>query len=250
MVRSDNGTEFMVLLSYFKKLGIVHQTSCVNTPQQNGRVERKHMHILNVARAILFQANLPVKFWGEAILTAAYLINRTPSSVLNGRSPYEVLHGAKPDYKSLRVFGSACYVHKASRDKDKFGPRSRLCVFVGYPFGKKGWKVFDIDRNQFFVSRDVVFREDLFPYADPQPAPPVSPPVASSATKTGFSHCQAKGGAMMLQRTLLNKKQGTMFLWLRRTLLLLQSHHVLQNHFLLQNHLLLQIPLHRKLILR
>ena len=104
--------------SYFKDLGIIHQTSCVNTPQQNGRVERKHRHILNVSRALLFQTNLPVKFCGEAVLTAAYLINRTPSSVFNGRSPYEILHGVKPDYKALRVFGSTCYVHRASRDKD------------------------------------------------------------------------------------------------------------------------------------
>lgn len=180
MVRSDNGTEFLVLSSYFKDKGIVHQTSCVNTPQQNGRVERKHRHILNVARALLFQASLPVTFWGEAVLTAAYLINRTPSSVLNGSTPYEVLNGVKPDYKVLKVFGSACYVHRASRDKDKFGPRSRLCVFVGYPFGKKGWKVYDMESNEFFVSRDVVFREDLFPFADPKPA--VSPTVVDSVS--------------------------------------------------------------------
>nr|AAD19784.1 putative retroelement pol polyprotein [Arabidopsis thaliana] len=165
MVRSDNGTEFMCLSSYFRENGIIHQTSCVGTPQQNGRVERKHRHILNVARALLFQASLPIKFWGESILTAAYLINRTPSSILSGRTPYEVLHGSKPVYSQLRVFGSACYVHRVTRDKDKFGQRSRSCIFVGYPFGKKGWKVYDIERNEFLVSRDVIFREEVFPYA-------------------------------------------------------------------------------------
>ncbi|XP_056848842.1 uncharacterized protein LOC130498986 [Raphanus sativus] len=64
-VRSDNGTEFMCLSEFFQDKGIVHQTSCVDTPQQNGRVERKHRHILNVARALLFQSRLPVKFWGR-----------------------------------------------------------------------------------------------------------------------------------------------------------------------------------------
>lgn len=92
IVRSDNGTEFMCLSAHFRALGIIHQNSCVATPQQNGRVERKHRHILNVARALLFQASLPIEFWGEAILTASYLINRTPSKLHQGRTPYELLH--------------------------------------------------------------------------------------------------------------------------------------------------------------
>ena len=165
-VRSDNGSEFMCLSSFFREKGIIHQTSCVATPQQNGRVERKHRHILNVARALLFQAGLPVKFWGEAISTATHLINLTPSKILHGLTPHEVLFGRKPSYEQLRVFGSSCYVHRNARDKDKFGARSRHCVFVGYPFGKKGWKVYDMERNEFFVSRDVVFQEDKFPMAE------------------------------------------------------------------------------------
>ena len=55
---------------------------------------------------------------GEAVLTASYLIDRTPSTLHNGSSPYEILHGCKPNYDQLRVFGSACYVHCVSRDKD------------------------------------------------------------------------------------------------------------------------------------
>lgn len=55
-------------------------------------------------------------------------------------------------------------MHGVTRDKSKFGERSRFCVFVGYPFGKKGWRVFDIERNEFLVSRDVI-RVDVFPFA-------------------------------------------------------------------------------------
>ena len=148
---------------FYTDSGILHQTSCVFTPQQNGRVERKHRHILNVARALRFQADLPLEFWGECVLTAAYLINRTPTQVLENRTPYELLFGKPPSYAAVRNFGCLCYIK--SRTSDKFASRSRKCVFVGYPFGKKGWKVFDLKTHEFIVSRDVVFCEDIFPFS-------------------------------------------------------------------------------------
>lgn len=65
-VRSDNETEFIKrqLQDHFLKEVILHETSCVDTPQQNGRVERRNRHLLNVARALLFQASLSVYFFG------------------------------------------------------------------------------------------------------------------------------------------------------------------------------------------
>ena len=79
-MRSDNGLEFTSkpMQRFYHDHGILRQSSCVETPQQNGRLERKHRHILNVARALIFQANLPKKFWGECALAAVHLINRTP----------------------------------------------------------------------------------------------------------------------------------------------------------------------------
>ncbi|XP_010473846.1 PREDICTED: uncharacterized protein LOC104753269 [Camelina sativa] len=141
-IHSDNGSEFVCLRDFFKSLGIIHETSCVGTPQQNGRAERKHRHILKIARAL-----------------------RTPSSVLQGSTPYERLYKAKPSYAHLRVFGSLCYAHDQSHKGDKFASRSRRCVFMGYPYGKKGWRLYDLEKAQFFVSRDVVFSETEFPYA-------------------------------------------------------------------------------------
>ena len=82
-VRSDNSTEFNFLRPYFVKQGIIFETSYVKTPQQNGRGERKHQHILNVARAFRFQANLPLKFWGGCVKATCLLINRTRTLVLD-----------------------------------------------------------------------------------------------------------------------------------------------------------------------
>ncbi|GKC51331.1 ribonuclease H-like domain-containing protein [Tanacetum coccineum] len=65
-------------------MGIVHQTTCAYTPQQNGIAERKHGHLLNFARSLMFQGQIPLMFWSESILTTVYLLNRLPFSVLSG----------------------------------------------------------------------------------------------------------------------------------------------------------------------
>ncbi|GJS73693.1 putative RNA-directed DNA polymerase [Tanacetum coccineum] len=94
IVRSDNETEFVNhhLSNFFKDLGIIHQNSCAYTPQQNGVAERKHRHLLNVARSLMFQGGIPLSMWPECILTAIYPINRLPSSVLSGVSPYVLVY--------------------------------------------------------------------------------------------------------------------------------------------------------------
>ncbi|GER36812.1 F-box family protein [Striga asiatica] len=109
-------------------------------------------------------SHLSIEFWGHCVLAAGYLINRTPTLLLSGKTPYELLYGKPPNYAHLRVFGCLCYVHNQNRDCDKFGSRSRRCVFVGYSSGQKGWCVYDLDSRTFLVSRDVKFCESEFPY--------------------------------------------------------------------------------------
>ena len=89
------------MLPYFSELGIIFQSSCVGTPQLNDRVERKHLHILNVDRALIFQGNLPKSFWGECILGAVYLIDHTPSSLLQNKTPFEILCRKTPPLDHL-----------------------------------------------------------------------------------------------------------------------------------------------------
>lgn len=165
-VRSDNGLEFShaILLSYYANNGIEVQTSCVYTPQQNGVTERKHRHILEVARALRFHASLPLMFWGECILTAVYLINRMPITFLHNKTPYELLMGVVPVYSHLRVFDCLCYGYTYHGSRDKFAPRSTPGVFLGYPHSQKGYKIFDLSSRKVYVSRDVSFYKTVFPF--------------------------------------------------------------------------------------
>ncbi|GKV43433.1 hypothetical protein SLEP1_g50721 [Rubroshorea leprosula] len=169
-MRSDNGKEFTegLVKDFCQKKGILQQTSCVNTPQQNGVVERKHRHLLEVARALCFQANLPLKFWGECILTATYLINLTPTPVLFGLTPFEKFFQKAPCYDHLKIFGCLCYAHNHSKNRTKFDSRASKCVFIGYPFGKRGYRLYDLETNEIFISRDVIFHEEIFPYKTPK----------------------------------------------------------------------------------
>ncbi|KAE9586232.1 putative RNA-directed DNA polymerase [Lupinus albus] len=162
-IRSDNGKEFF-LHDFYSKRGITHQTSCVETPQQNAIVERKHQHILGVARAIIFQSHLPKCFCNYVISHAIHLINRQLIVILSNHSPYEELYQKLPNIKHLRVFGCLCFASTFVSHRSKLDPRSRKCVFLGFKLGTKGYILLDIITNEILISRNVLFYEHILPF--------------------------------------------------------------------------------------
>ncbi|KAK4389825.1 Retrovirus-related Pol polyprotein from transposon RE2 [Sesamum angolense] len=166
VLRSDNGTEFTNThcQSLFQSLGILHHRSCPHTPQQNSVVERKHRHILNVARALKFQANLQSKYWGESIHATTYLINTAHinSTMEIDKLPYN--HHKPPFYANLKVFGCLYFASNTSPSKQKCDARAHKCVFLGCSQTHKAYKVVNLDTNLSFYSREVNFHEDIFPF--------------------------------------------------------------------------------------
>jgi len=135
MIRSDNALEFQLApcTQFFADLGIIHQTSCVDRPQQKGRVERKHRNVLEMARALRFQASLSLQYWGDCVLSATHMINRFPTSVCGYKTPYELLFNKAPNYNHLKVLGCSAFASNPCRHADKFQPQGCSSCVSGIP---------------------------------------------------------------------------------------------------------------------
>ncbi|RVW89009.1 Retrovirus-related Pol polyprotein from transposon TNT 1-94 [Vitis vinifera] len=132
----------MTIGEFLAQEGIVHLSSCVDTPQQNGIAERKNKHLLEVARSLMFSMNVPKLFWGQAVLTAAYLINRMPSRVLKFQTPCQTLLKSFPTTRLIstvppKIFGCSVFVHINQQHRSKLDPRSLKCIFLGYSSNQK-----------------------------------------------------------------------------------------------------------------
>lgn len=96
------------------------------------------------------------------IACTSILINRKPTSLLCNKSPHEVIYNSIPSYDHLHVFGSLCFAFTFSHNRSKFDARAKKCIFLGYPLGTKGYKLFDLESNTIFASRDVAFTSLFF----------------------------------------------------------------------------------------
>jgi hypothetical protein len=111
---------------------------------------------MELVKALRFQSQLPLKFWGYCILTATHIINILPSRLLSGISPFEKLYGKQPNYNDLRVFGCLAWVFN-NTPKNKFDSKCIKGVFVGYPFRQKGYEVYDLETRKIITSRHIKF---------------------------------------------------------------------------------------------
>ncbi|CAA7029216.1 unnamed protein product [Microthlaspi erraticum] len=158
-LRTDNGLEFCnnAFDEFCRENGITRHRTCTYTPQQNGVVERMNRTIMEKVRCLLSESGLKEAFWADAAATSVYIINRSPSSTIGFKCPEEIWLGKQPGYKHMKKFGSVAYVHI---DQGKLKPRAVKGIFIGYPTGTKGYKVWLLEGGKYVVSRNVKFHEE------------------------------------------------------------------------------------------
>ncbi|KAK8600839.1 hypothetical protein V6N12_050687 [Hibiscus sabdariffa] len=158
-LRSDRGGEYLSqdFDELLKECGIVSQLTPPGTPQWNGVSERRNRTLLDMVRSMMSHTDLPTSFWGYALETAAFTLNRVPSKSVQ-KTPHEMWTGRRPNMSFMKIWGCKAYVkHQMST---KLEPKSEKCTFVGYPKETKGYYFYN--ENKVFVARTGVFLEKEF----------------------------------------------------------------------------------------
>ncbi|KAJ0611968.1 putative RNA-directed DNA polymerase [Helianthus annuus] len=170
ILRSDNGSEFVnnSMKQFFQEKGMIHQTSCTHTPEQNGVVERKNRILLEITRALLIESQVPKSFWPEAVATATYIINRLPTYPLKLKIHFQTLSEFTKIPPALtlkpRVFGFSVFVHIPKTEHNKLGPCAEKCVFLGYGVNQKEYRCYNPNRRHMFTTMNCTFLETEYFY--------------------------------------------------------------------------------------
>ena len=125
---SENGGEYVnqQFQTYFNSHGMLHETSCSQTPQQNGTTEMNNRHILETARALLINAHVPNRYWSDVAAISMRLLNRMPTKVLQFQTLFKVLsdHVSLPNVLMIppQIFGCVGFVHIHKNQRTKLDP--------------------------------------------------------------------------------------------------------------------------------
>ncbi|KAK2426061.1 putative mitochondrial protein [Trifolium repens] len=193
ILRSDGGGEYnsTAFRNFCTSEGIMHEITAPYTPQHNGLCERRNRTIMDMTRCMLKEKQLPNEFWGEAVTTAYYVLNRCPTKRLD-KVPETIWNGSTPSVKHLRVFGSLCYRHIPDQRRKKLDDKSEALILVGYHTAGS-YKLYNPITKKLIASRDVTVNEKdqwdwtnnsstsqsvlpfIFHDEDAEPVPPVNP---------------------------------------------------------------------------
>lgn len=165
-LHSDNGLEYKseAFKALHRSTGVVATYSAPYTPAQNGKAEIFNRTIMGKVRAMLYGANIPTYWWGEALEAAVYLYNRTPHSAIGFKTPFEAKTGQKPDLTNIRVWGSIAYKREPEVGLKKLAPRAKSWRLIGY--GNNQYKLGNIATKKTVWARDVYILEGKYTLED------------------------------------------------------------------------------------
>nr|GEY65318.1 retrovirus-related Pol polyprotein from transposon TNT 1-94 [Tanacetum cinerariifolium] len=161
IIRTDNDTKFknQLLKEYFDSVGICHQVSSVQTPQQNRVVKRRNRTLVEAARTMLIFSRAPLFLWAKAIATACFTQNRSIIHHRFNKTPYELINGRKPDISFLHVFGALCYPKNDREDIEKLGAKGDIGFFIGYSADSCAYRVYNRRTMKIMETMNVSFDE-------------------------------------------------------------------------------------------
>ena len=151
----DKRRPFSALLTSY---GISHRLICSHTYHQNGVVERKPRHIVDLGLTLLHHASLPLQIWDYTFTTVVYLINRLPTASLDFAISFVTLFNKDPDFQFLKTFGCACFPLLRPYHTHKLNFSSQECLFLGYSSSRKGYICLS-STDKIYISEDVLFNE-------------------------------------------------------------------------------------------
>lgn len=159
ILRTDNGTEFLNedVKKFLDQEGIRHQRTVPYTPEQNGTAEREMRTIVESARTMIYARQMDLRFWAEAVNVAVFVLNRSGTSTVVGKTPFELWAGKKARIDQLQPFGTTVFVHVPKERRQKFNSKAEKCVFVGYDENVKGFRVWNPITGKIQITRDVKF---------------------------------------------------------------------------------------------
>ena len=195
-IHFDGGGEYMSteFQTHLRNRGVAVCVTQAYSPEMNAIAERTIRSIIEHASAMLWHACLPIGFWSQAVKCSVFLLNRSPHSALDGRTPFELFFGSKPNLGFLRIFGCRAIAHVPDELRTKTDWTSKAtpnCIFLGYSETENLFELWDIEKRALIRKRDVVFWEHELGHPSLKPsalthgisiyphlAPSVSPPVA------------------------------------------------------------------------
>lgn len=140
---------------------IIYTVAC--NPEMNGVAERLYRTLADKARTMLLAAKLPKRFWNEAIVTANYIKNRSPTSAhgeqFKNKTPAEIWYKSKPDLSHIKIFGSICYNYIPKQNRTKLESKAIKCIMLGYGSSQFTYRLWDIENDKLVIGRHVTFNE-------------------------------------------------------------------------------------------